>query len=258
MADRIQLINSRQMLKRVRGGRDGMYPFLENDTLDIVKSGTDFHGDALDAVLSAVVTGVDGVLAIVADSINGEATLTASADAGDNEYGATNVYGQLAYDGDHNPVLAVRLKIDDITVSKIEVGFTDDINDAGAALVLATPTATADDCAIWVRDTDDVGNSAWQAFSCIAAGTPQKEETNTVSPVNATYQTLIVGLQGTDAYFAILDENNGLVSGPYVIAAAITSTDKLTPWVFVQNRDGTATHTLTIDTIDIRQRRTTG
>jgi len=259
MADPIQMVRSRAHLKRVRGGRDGLYPFLEHNTWDVVHYFDDFLGDEIRGSGATpgtyeLNTGDDGVLSVLADQTNGVAELSASTGAGgDNEY-AFIALPELNWTGAQNAVMAVRLNIDAITTVKIEVGFTDVTTDNGAVNVLATPTGTADDCALWVFDTDDT--AYWQCFGN-KAGTEATKIEDGLAPVADTFETLIVALRDTNAKFLRLDANGNLTYESAWMTDAITAADKLVPWVGLQLRTGSIDRNLNIDYIDVRQRRTT-
>jgi hypothetical protein len=258
MADPIQLINSRQLLKRVRGGRDGLYPFLENLTLDMVTFRDDFEGDSLNAKFTTVLTTTDGSLAITgAPNLNpGTAKLQASADAEDDAAGAWTVFGNLAYQPTQNPVFSVRLQSHFVDTCKIEIGWNDSITLEAVANVLATPSATATNGAVFVLDLHDAGNpTQWQLFTVADGGTPQKVEPAQTPEVD-TYYTFIVALRDASAIFTILDANGGVIYGPTEVADAVDSTVALTPHLSITNRDGTDVNYLLLDLVDLRVRRT--
>ena len=150
--------------------------------------------------------------------------------------------------------MMVFLNIDAITTVKIEVGFTDVTTDNGAVNVLATPTGTADDCAVWVFDTDDT--AYWQCFGN-KAGTEATKIEDGLAPVADTFETMIVALRDTNAKFLRLDANGNLTYESTWMTDAITAADKLVPWVGLQLRTGSIDRNLNIDYIDVRQRRTT-
>lgn len=259
MADPIQLVRSRDALKRVRGGRDGLYPILELNTWDVVHYFDDFLGDELRGSGAApgiynVQTGVDGAFDILADQPNGVAQLSASVGNGaDNEYAGVSLPG-LAFTGDRNAVMAVRMSIDVLTTVKVEVGFTDAVNDAGAVNVLATPTYTASDAALWILDTDDT--AFWQNVG-VQAGTGATKIEDSLAPTAATYETLIVALRDTNAKFMRLNADGHLTYESAWMTSAITAATVLVPWIFVQLRTGTIDRNVNVDFIDVRARRTT-
>ena len=253
MADPIQMVRSRAHLKRVRGGRDGLYPFLEHNTWDVVHHFDDFLGDTVSGTYETN-TGDDGAINILADQTNGVAEIRASDGAGgDNEYAFISL-PELNWTAQQNAVMACRLAIDTITTVKVEVGFTDVTTDNGAVNVLATPTGTADDCAVWVFDTDDT--AYWQCFGN-KAGTEATKIEDGLAPVAGTFETLIVALRDTNAKFLRLDANGYLTYESAWMTDAITAADKLVPWVGIQLRTGSIDRNLQVDYIDVRQRRTT-
>ena len=253
MADPIQMVRSRAHLKRVRGGRDGLYPFLEHNTWDVVHHFDDFLGDTVSGTYETN-TGDDGAINILADQTNGVAEIRASDGAGgDNEYAFISL-PELNWTAQQNAVMACRLAIDTITTVKVEVGFTDVTTDNGAVNVLATPTGTADDCAVWVFDTDDT--AYWQCFGN-KAGTEATKIEDGLAPVAGTFETLIVALRDTNAKFLRLDANGNLTYESAWMTDAITAADKLVPWVGIQLRTGSIDRNLQVDYIDVRQRRTT-
>ena len=124
MADPIQMVRSRAHLKRVRGGRDGLYPFLEHNTWDMVHYFDDFLGDEIRGSggtpgVYELNTGDDGVLSILADQTNGVAELSASTGAGGDDEYAFIALPELNWTAQQNAVMAVRLNIDAITTVKI-------------------------------------------------------------------------------------------------------------------------------------------
>ena len=259
MADPIQLLSSRDMLKRVRGGRDGLYPFLETMTWDVIHWRDDFLGDTIRGDATApgiyeVVTGVDGAINILANQPNGVAEIRASDGAGaDNEYCGVSL-PELAFTGNRNAVLAVRLQIDTITQVKVEVGFTDVTTDAGAVNDLGAGTATATDAALWVLDTDDT--ASWQGFGVANGAVATKVEPG-ISPTAETFETLVVALRDGNARFLRLAEAGGMTYDSGWQSSFITSAVQVCPWVFVQLRNGSIDRNLQVDFIDVRARRTT-
>lgn len=226
-----------------------LIPYLEfGNTFDVCVWRDDFLGDTLHGGYQ-VCTGGDGTAAILADQLGGVCQLINDSTTDDNAYEGLAL--ALNFKGDFNCAMVARIKIDNITNSKIEVGFTDDINDQGAAEVLGTPDSTAEDAAIWVRDIDD--GTVWQCFSVIANGTPQKDETCLDAAVNGIYETLGVALDGTLATFYHWNAE-GRLTFSTVITAAITGSDPLTPWVYVESRANNQ-RKLDIDYIAVWQRR---
>lgn len=257
MADPIQIIRSRDRLKRVRGGRDGLYPFLELNTWDIVHYLDDFLGDEIrgstaNASLYELNTGVDATFTILADQANGVAQLSASTGAGaSGEYGGISL-PELAFTGDRNAVIAVRLSIDAVTSVKVEIGFIDDVTDNGAVDTLSTPSVNSADAAVWVIDTDDTDN--WQAFGTADSVIATKIEPG-FPPVAGTFETMIVALRDSNARFYRLNADGEMTFDSDWMTGAITATDQVSPWMFVQLR-GAVDRNINIDFLDVRARRT--
>ena len=204
----------------------------------------------------AIKTGSDGSFDALVTGIGGEATLDVGdgATSGDNEYGG-QALTDLQWKGDLNCFFIARLKISDITTLKVEMGFTDSIADAGAINDLAAPTKTADECAIWIIDTDDT--ATWQNASVKAGATPQKDESGSiVAPVNGVYQTLGVFLEGDQAMFMQWDLDGRRIGETQVIDAALEGGVAVCPWLFVKNLGDVQDRLITIDHYMVGQRRT--
>ncbi len=239
-----------------------LIPYLERNMLDVLYFHDDFLGDEMRGSgvapgIYETVTGSDGAFVLLADKINGEAELSASVGTGaDTEHCGVSL-PELHFKGDQNCTVAVRLSIDDITTVKVEVGFTDAVGDAGAVDALDTPTARADDAAVWVRDTADAGNATgWQAFGVSNTGLATKIEPTGFTAANGTFETLMVALDHGDARFYHFDADGVLDYSSPVMTAACRGTIALVPWVFVQLRTGTIDRNLNIDFISAWQRRT--
>jgi hypothetical protein len=234
------------------GGRSWMRDlFALSGAWDVDKWEDNFHGDALLSQY-AVTTGVDGSHDKIAGALGGTSTL----DVGDGGTSGDNEYGGLAlgleWAGDNNALFVCQIKISDITTVKVEIGFTDALADAGAALVLATPTATASDAALWVLDTDDT--ATWQCFGVKATALATKIEDGAIeAPVNGTYQTMIVRLQGDFAKFYQLNAANELVFESEWMTDAIEGGTLVTPWVFVQNRAAGIDRLVTLGKFNVYQ-----
>ncbi len=143
-----------------------------------------------------------------------------------------------------------RFKIDIITSVKFEFGWTDSVADAGAALVRATPTATADNAAIFLWDTAE--NANLELFTVNAAGTPVSTALSTPAAVwaAATYLILRVALiyNGTDmdAFFWTGTDASDMTFRGTKSGACLGSVG-LTPWVFAQARVGSASKVASVD-----------
>jgi hypothetical protein len=222
---------------------------------DVVLHEDDFLGDALDARYPAAVSAVDGSFDKIAGGLGGTATIDVGdgANSADNEAGGIGL-GGLEWKGDNNCFTIARIKISAITTVKVEFGFVDSFGDAGAADVLATPSATADDAAVWVFDTDDT--ATWQTFAVNGGATPTKNEAATiVAPVAATYQYMGVFLEGDNAIFRQWDTSGNRVGDDLIHAAGIEGGTAVGPKLFVQNRANTIDRLVTIDYIMTGQRR---
>uniref|UniRef100_A0A6M3L7D7 Uncharacterized protein n=1 Tax=viral metagenome TaxID=1070528 RepID=A0A6M3L7D7_9ZZZZ len=251
-----------QKLGLVRGNIGAAYPFmaLGIPPLDLVVWDDDFLGDTIRGDATApgiyeVITGVDGAINILADQTNGVAEIRASdGNGGDNEYCGVSL-PELAFLGDNYCGMAARIAIDTITTAKIEVGFTDVTTDAGFTNVLATPTFTANDACGWVFDTDDTGY--WQAVGVKTTTAATKIEPS-IAPVAATFEWLIVIVQGNNAKFYRLDENSNQTYESAWMTDAIEGGTKVCPWIFVQLRTDTIDRNVQLDRLVVWGNRTTG
>ena len=257
MADPVISVPTRANLKRVRGGRDGLYPYLELLTSDIVHvippEIGEFCGDTLHGGFQSTASGAASAAAAIETGIVNGAILL---DGGTADDGRSDLSWGLHCRGDLNAVILCRMQVSAITSVKYEIGFTDVISgtDAGAVNVLATPTFTANDFVGWVFDTDDTA-----APQCVGVdstvGATKIETSDIKSPVAATMKTFIVELRDGVARFSQLDVNGGLEFRSTWMLAAVSSDVLLTPWVFVQNRSANQ-RTMRIDTLRCWQRRT--
>lgn len=255
----------RNKLKRFMGGRDKLYPYLEYRTADsVILWEDDFIGgiDVATYRYGSITNGTSAAITgSVASTTNGICRLTTGTT--DDGYAAifpnygASLKGACAL-GNNSPVIWARIKVSAITTVKIEVGFTDADDDTGAVLALATPTVTADDCAVWCFDTDDSGGGTyWQGVFAAAAtpGTKVEPAVATVTPVAAQYEWLGVAILGDKVKFMHADQYGNPDYESAWQASAITATDALVPWIFVQSRAGSASRTLDIDYVLCYQRR---
>ncbi len=266
MAEPIQLIRSREELNKRRGGRDGLYGLFEGLTWDNVHFFDDFLGDKIQGSetggatqasgIYEINTGVDGALNILANQPNGVAELRASDGAGANDEYCGLSLPELAFTGDRNAVIAVRLAIDTLTTVKVEMGFADVTTDNGVindkTAIPPTGAGGNNDAAVWILDTDDNGN--WEGVG-MQAGTGVREAAG-ISPTAGTFETLIVALRDTNVKYLRLDASGGLTFESNWQTSGITAATALVPWVFVQVRDA-VDRNVQIDFIDVRARRTT-
>ncbi len=249
MANPVQKVPSRQNLRNTLGlARE--FGFLEFNTLDQVVVFDDFVGDVLSVEWQTADTGSGSSAdAVISAGANGEIVMVTG--TADNGYSAMS--RELNFQGQLNCVMAARIKVDDIAAVKMEIGFTDAHDDAGAVDTMATYATTATDWVGWVFDTDDT--AYWQATG-VDSNTEATKIEDSLAPVAATYETLIVALYDTTATFYRLDANGYQTYKSAPMTGACTKDVSLTPWVFVQSRESSDSKTLTVDYIKAWQRRT--
>jgi len=259
MAERILLYPFRNRI--VRGDwQTNLQQWLEFVSPDIVKFEDDFIGDEDVTYKWGSITNGTGaaVTGLVASTANGICRLT----TGTSNDGYVGIFPSTdaslqgaAFVGNNSPVIWVRLKTSSASAVKIEIGFTDADDDAGAVNALATPTTTASDCAVWCYDTDDSGGLYWQGVHSKNSTTPSKVEPGLFLPVAATYEWLGVALLGEAVKFMRCDAYGNPTYESGWQATGITATDALVPWIFAQTRD-TNSVTVDIDYVIAYQRRT--
>ncbi len=251
-------INNNRSLRRLRkesGGRGWMRDYLQELSPDIIVYFDDFIGDAFLANQDAVLTDSACTWTKVEDALGGTATLTSDTDNTDNSYAGINLTG-AEWLGDNDAMFEVRLQIDDTTPVKIEIGFTDSKADAGAVNSLASNTFTATDCALWIKDFEDGGNT--EAFQGVAtrttSGAITKIEDSAIPTIDAaTYYTFRVQLRQDFAQWSIDNADGNRIYESVWVADAQQGGNALFPWLFVRNRDGTDDHTLTVDYFLVKQ-----
>ena len=251
-------------LKRVMS-HSRLYPFIEHHSLNVVQmlpGGDDFLGDTLRTDIYTVANGGGASAAspvITANSLNGVCDLVTGT-AGDST-ASSEISSGLAFRGDRSCVLVALLALSAITSVKVEVGFTDVATDAGAVNVKATPSFNADDCALWVLDTNN--NANWEGMAANNGTTsPMATVAAAISPTAATNEWLMVELLRNDSadnqcavIFRRFTEAGLMTFGPEVGSAAVggaanpqgpNSDVLLTPWVYVEARNATS-KTLSLD-----------
>ena len=249
MANPVQHVPSRQNLRNTMGlARE--FGFAEFNTLDQVVVFDDFVGDVLSVEWQTADTG-SGSSADAVISAGENGTIVMVTGTADNGYSA--ISRELNFQGQLNCVMAARIKIDDIAAVKMEIGFTDAHDDAGAVNTLASYSTTATDWVGWIFDTDDT--AYWQATG-VDSNTEATKIEDSLAPVAATYETLIVALEDTTAHFYRLDANGYQTYRSAPMTGACSKDVSLTPWVFVQSREASDSKTLTVDYIKAWQRRT--
>lgn len=184
---------------------------------------THFLGDALTAEWPAAKTNGTSAAVTVATS---RLTLTTGTD--DNGY-AGQGFG-LHWKGDNGVYFTTEFtQLTAVTSSKIEVGLTDAVDDAGAVNAKSTPTATADDFVVLVRDTDD--NTELDLISAI----------DTVVSANAeNVYTVAIDTAFIPEFRYQNDACAVFVNGSHVGSGACQGGDLVTPWWFAQARAGSA------------------
>jgi hypothetical protein len=176
--------------------------------------------------------GVNTEVIALAGGLNGLLTLTTAGSSGD---GAGQGVG-LHWNGDSGVYFIARAKLDTLATSKFEIGLTDSVADEGGAVdTKATPTFTATDCAVFVRDTTDDTNVTF-----VTNG-------GSVADANADWS----GTFAADTFyiFEVVVQNNiasGYINGQLVGSGGIEGGNLLTPWAMVETQTA-ATRTLTLD-----------
>jgi hypothetical protein len=121
-----------------------------------------------------------------------------------------------------------------ITSWKWECGMTDEDDDAGGAVLLkATPTFTADDCALFVFDTTDDANIAFVSSNDTTDTATQDIQPLVASDSNDS-SVYIFAIRG------FKDSVSGFINGKRVSSGdhVIDGSSPLTPWVFSEALSG--------------------
>ena len=240
----------------------------------------DFQGDALDGKYTIVEGGTGDSVSIVAGTVNGVALI----DSGSDDNNSASLELGLHYKGDLNCVVETRVLLEAITDCKFVFGFTDALfatDAAGPVNILATPSMTATDAAVWVLDTDDVGNGALQAIavktntifsgdhgSAVAIEPSVGVPTSDAVPLGPTFAvaeflTLTVACRGDDVRFiAQMDAGDIAADGtdePYFdsgwVENGIDGSKLLTPFIQSVTRNAGAGNFAHADYIDVYQSR---
>jgi hypothetical protein len=247
-------------------GQSRLYPFVEHYSLDVVRHGDDFLGDTLSTDLYTVSNGGGASAAspvITAGTVNGIADFVTGT-ANDSTASSEIALG-LNWRGDLGAVMVARLSLSAVTDVKVEVGFTDALNDAGAVATKATPTFNAADCALWVLDTTD--NPNWEGLAANNGDTaPMPTVEAGISPEANVFEWLMVELVESDdansecaVMFRRFDANGRLtferLGGGIGGDQGPNGNVLLTPWVYVEARSASS-RTLSLDYFGCWQRRT--
>lgn len=194
---------------------------------------TPFMGDALPGEWGAAKTNGTAAAVSVAST-----TLICTSGTDDNGY-AGQGYG-LFWKGDNGIYFESEQQLDTLATSKIEIGLTDSIADAGAVATKATPTGTADDFCVLVRDTDD--NTDLDVISELDNGGPTADAEGVLTVVAATNFTAIFRAQGDAVDVAVGSQVSNAAT---VGSGSMQGGDLVSPWVFAQSRAVSASRILT-------------
>lgn len=128
----------------------------------------------------------------------------------------------LQWDAKDTYFIAV-IQLDTIASSKIEVGLSDSVTNAGEVNVKATPTATGTNFAVFCRDTTD--NVNFDFMTC-NAGTVANQGTAAGTFAAATNYTVEIRVQNGFV--------SGYVNGALVGSGTVATTSAFTPYFFVK------------------------
>lgn len=231
--DRLAFPEAAKALFTMQQGNPAYVPFWEDFTG--TRSGTWPAGTPFAATVG---TGTE-VIGIT-QAVNGTMTLTTGANSGDS---AGQGLG-LNWKGDNGVYFIARVKLDTLASSKIEVGLTDAVDDDGAVAVKATPTFTATDCALFVRDTTEDTALTFQSNG----GTSDANVDWSGTVAADTYITIEIVVDGPTGTTG--DNASGYVNGQLVGTGNINGANALTPWFYVETLSA-ATRTLTVDYVGI-------
>lgn len=194
-----------------------------------------FWGDLLrDEYPAAKTNGTSAAVTFAEHNANGYLSLVSGTD--DNGYAGQGL--GLQFTGDRGVLGEFIVTTPSaVTGFKMEVGFSDADDDAGAVNAKATPTFTASDCAVFCVDTEDDANIAFISVGSGGLGTLATQD--------------IVAIAASTTYrFAVRIEGNSVsayINGSQVAQGNIEGGSALTPWVFCQCRAGTASRTLILN-----------
>lgn len=191
---------------------------------------THFLGDALPGEWNTAATNGTSAAVTVASS-----RLTMTSGTNDDGY-AGQAFG-LHWKGDQGMYFTSEQQLNTLTTSKIEVGITDAIADAGAVATKATPTGTADDFIVLVRDTDD--NTDLDLISELDNGGPAANAEGVYTVAAATNFLTEFRYQNDAAAV--------YVNGSHVGSGACQGGDLVTPWWFCQSRAGSASRIFVVE-----------
>ncbi len=219
----------------VRGTHDGWRrDLLAENSIEYRVWRDDGGGDT---VKDEVVATTNGTAAALTAAATGISLVSGTSDNGTAQY-----HTGLGYSGDVGALMECVITLPaTITTMKVEVGFTDATNDnGGAVLVKATPTATADDHASFVWDTDDDGE--W-GFHSAKATTVQSEALTKFTPAASTSYRMGVRIDGDNATGYINGEEVASIGGGLGIEGATA----VSAYALVIARAGSASRTVALN-----------
>lgn len=245
----------RQDLQKVMGGgASRLFPFAEWLSPDTTHWEDHFLGPTIDSNRYTLANGGgSGAVspAIQAGVNNGVARLTTGTN--NDNTASSELAGGLNFRGDHGAVFLTCFSNSSWDNTKVEAGFTDALNDAGAVAIKANPTFNADDCAVWILDTTDTG----AGFEGVATNNKDTNPMATVeaaiTPVAGTFEWFMVELIETDAannQCAVAFRRfsaDGLLTFEQIGGGAGDGVDQgpngnvlLTPWLYHEARNATS------------------
>ena len=236
--------------------------FLELGAMTVsdgpLPGGDDFQGDTLNGLYQTTSAGATSADAAISTGVVNGAILL---DAGDATSGRCDLSWGLHYQAQLKPIYIARFSINSLTTRKFEIGFTDVISgvDAGAVSVKSAASGNgswrADDAVVLCYDTDDDTNLTLMAVKNTSVATSVDFDLTLSAATYYYFGVALFGGEDDDALAFVLNADGALLE-EQIIEAAITIDDLLTPWLFVQNRAGTA-GSMTLDWHRAYQRRTT-
>ena len=248
-----EIYNTVQRINRRFGRGSKEAEFLTRRAWNTSRYEDDFQGDTLWGGYQSTASGANSAAAAISTGVVSGAILL---DAGDANAGRCDLSWGLHYQAQLGAMYVARFSINTITTRKFEIGFTDVISgtDAGAVATKATPTFNATDFCGLVYDTNDDTNVTLIGAKAGVAATVADLSFTLAA---ATYYYFGVALfDENDSALGFVLDADGRLLAKATITDAVTSTTLLTPWLFVQNRGGSA-GTMTVDWHEASQFRTT-
>ena len=250
-------------LKKIMGTKDTnrLYGWLQLESVDVDPLHDSFHGPVIDTNKWTVGNGGGASAASPAIDVgkqNGQAKMVTGT-AGDNTASSVLVSGRH-FTGDTNAIILVRLNINTaVTNVKVEIGFKDNIlTSAGngpVVNVMATPTFVATDGVAWCYDTNNTG-VGWEGLGRANSVAATTDTGYNIAPVADTFETLGIALLDGVAFFMHFDQHGSPNYTMKGMAAAVTKTVLLAPYVYVEARSATS-KTIDVDFVRAYSFRTT-